>query len=129
MDNQKLKNNLIGTAKMYRYGLAILIPMIAVDGYKSGLEDVMFFLGLVIGFVPVLAVKVLLYTYVEQLSFHKISKGVLWSFLSAIVLVSSIFCLSYVEPPALSFSEMRLYVSIFTVLLFLNYFMLPWKES
>ncbi|MBT1446048.1 hypothetical protein KJI95_16250 [Shewanella sp. JM162201] len=129
MDFEKLKNNLLGTAKIYRYGLALLIPMVAVDAYKNGFEDTVFFIIIVLGYMPILAIKVFLYTYVEDLEFHKISKGVLWSFLSANVLVSSVCVVSFFEPPIITLNRYLLYVVGFTLLLFLNYFMLPWKET
>lgn len=39
MDLEKLKSNLIGTARIYRLGLGILMPMVAVDAYRDGFED------------------------------------------------------------------------------------------
>jgi hypothetical protein len=129
MDFKKLKSNLVGTAKIYRYGLGLLISMVAVDAYRDDFEDTLFFLGLIIGYVPILAIKVILYTYVESLEFHKISKGLLWSFLSSNVIILGISLASYYEPPALTLNEYLLYMVFFTVLLFFNYFMLPWKES
>ena len=128
MDYKKLKGNLVGTAKIYRYGLGLLISMVAVDAYRDDFEDTLFFLSLIIGYVPILVIKVILYTYVENLEFHKLSKGLLWSFLSSNVIFIGISLASYYEPPSLTLNEYLLYMASFTVLLFLNYFMLPWKE-
>lgn len=128
MDFDKLKNNLRGTAKIYRYGLGLLLPMVAIDVYNNSFEDTAFFIILALGYIPILAIKVFLYTYVEDLKFHKISKGVLWSFLSANILVSGVFVVSFFDPPMLTVNRYLLYVAGFTFLLFLNYFMLPWKE-
>ena len=73
MDFDKLKNNLRGTAKIYRYGLGLLLPMVAIDVYNNSFEDTAFFIILALGYIPILAIKVFLYTYVEDLKFHKIS--------------------------------------------------------
>ncbi|ALO44325.1 hypothetical protein [Pseudoalteromonas phenolica] len=129
MDLKKLECNLKGCAKIYGYALTIVVPMAIVKAFFNGANDLAFIFGLILGYIPILAIKVFFYTFVEGLPFHKFSKGILWSFLSAIALVSGIGIFSAIEPPIFSFGEFTTYIALFTVLLFFNYFMLPWKKE
>jgi hypothetical protein len=129
MDFKKLECNLKGCAKIYGYALTIVVPIAIVKALFNGAQDLVFVFGLILGYIPILAIKVFFYTFVEGLSFHKLSKGILWSFLSAIALVTGVGVFSAIEPPIISFGKFTTYVALFTVLLFFNYFMLPWKKK
>lgn len=59
LDVIKFKSNLIGTAKLYRYSLSLLIPMLIADALINGLENTFFATCIIIGYIPVLIIKVL----------------------------------------------------------------------
>jgi hypothetical protein len=127
LDVIKFKSNLIGTAKLYRYSLSLLIPMLIADALINGLENTFFAACLIIGYIPVLIIKVLFFTYINNLAYRRISKGLIWAFLSSIVLNSALAILSFVEPPIVTFSKYAMYTSFFTILLWFIYFELPIK--